>query len=85
MATQDEVVRPKEVNHLKREHLGAVVAHVFERNRQSDPPKGDGLLAWDHSVEWMWATLELVTSKPQPFKGVKVHEVEATAPSMRAL
>jgi hypothetical protein len=51
MATQDEVVRPKEVNHLKREHLGAVVAHVFERNQQSDPPKGDGLLAWNHSVE----------------------------------
>jgi hypothetical protein len=28
----------------------------------------------------MWATLELVMGKPQPHKGVKIHEVEATAP-----
>jgi hypothetical protein len=28
----------------------------------------------------VWATLELVTGKPQPLKGVEVHEVEAAAP-----
>jgi hypothetical protein len=28
----------------------------------------------------MWAALKLFTGKPQPLKGVKVHEVEATAP-----
>jgi hypothetical protein len=34
------VVRPREVDHLKRERLGAVVARVSEGDRQSDPPKG---------------------------------------------
>jgi hypothetical protein len=38
------------------------------------------VLAWDHSIEWVWATLELVWGKPQPFERVKVHEIEATAP-----
>jgi hypothetical protein len=33
----------------------------------------------------VWATLELVTGKPRPFKGVEVLEVEAAALSMRAL
>jgi hypothetical protein len=33
----------------------------------------------------MWAALELVTSKSQLFKGIKVYEVDVTAPSMRAL
>jgi hypothetical protein len=28
----------------------------------------------------VWAALELVTWKPQPLKGVEVHEVEDTAP-----
>jgi hypothetical protein len=41
------------------------------------------LFAQDHSVEWVWATLELVTGKPQPLKGVEVHEVEATALDQR--
>jgi hypothetical protein len=27
----------------------------------------------------MWAALELTPGKPQPFEGVEVHEVEATA------
>jgi hypothetical protein len=74
------VLRLGEVDHLKCERLDAVVACVFERDRQSDPPEGDGLLAQDHSVEWMWATLELVRSKPQPLEGVMVPEVQATAP-----
>jgi hypothetical protein len=33
----------------------------------------------------MWAALELITSKSQLFKGIKVYEVDVTAPSMRAL
>jgi hypothetical protein len=45
----------------------------------------DGLLTWDHFVKWVWATLELVLGKPQSIKGIEVHEVEAAAPSMRAL
>jgi hypothetical protein len=74
------VERPREVDHLKREHLGVVVTRISEGDWQSDPPEGGGLLARDHSVEWVWAAIELVTSKPQPLKGVKVHEVEAIAP-----
>jgi hypothetical protein len=74
------VVRPREVDHLKCERLSAVVAHVSECDRQSDPSEGDRLLARDHSVEWMWAALELVLGKPHPLKGVEVHEVEAAAP-----
>jgi hypothetical protein len=73
------VVRPGEVNHLKHKHLSVVVARVSEGDRQSDLPEGDGLLAQDHSIEGMWATLELVSSEPQPLKRVKVHMVEATA------
>jgi hypothetical protein len=46
---------------------------------------GDILLARDHSVEWVWASFELVLGQPQPFEGVEVSKVEATAPSMRAL
>jgi hypothetical protein len=34
----------------------------------------------DHSVEQVWAALELVADKPQPLEGVEGHEVEATAP-----
>jgi hypothetical protein len=58
------VVRPREVDHLKCERLGAVVARVSEGDRQNVPLEGDRLLAWDHSIEWMWAALELVMSKP---------------------
>jgi hypothetical protein len=57
-----------------------VIVHVSNGDQQSDPPEGDGMLARDHSKEWMWAALELVTSRPQPLEGIKVQEVEATAP-----
>jgi hypothetical protein len=73
------VVRPREVDYLKRECFGAVVARVSKSDRQGDPPKWNGLLAWDHSIEWVWATLELVLGEPQPLKGVEVHEVEVAA------
>jgi hypothetical protein len=74
------VVRPKEVDYLKRECLNALVAHVSEGDRKGDLPEGDRLFAEDHSLERVWATLELVTGMPQPLKGVEVHEVEAVAP-----
>jgi hypothetical protein len=56
-----------------------VVAHVSKGDRQGDSLKRDGLFAQDHSVEWVWAALELVMDKPHPLKGLEVHEVEATA------
>jgi hypothetical protein len=74
------VVRPGEVDYLEREHLGAVVAHVFEGDRRINLLEGNKLSARDHSIERVWATLELVTGKPQPLEGVEVHEVEATTP-----
>jgi hypothetical protein len=77
---QDDVVPPREIDHLKCQCLGAVVAHVSEGDWQSDPPEWDGLLAQDNSVEWVWAALELIPSEPQPFDGVEVYEVEDTAP-----
>jgi hypothetical protein len=72
------VVRPEEVDYLKRKCLSAVIAHVSEADWQSDPLEGDRLLVWDHSIELMWAALELIPGKPQPVKGVEVHEVEPT-------
>jgi hypothetical protein len=72
------VIRPGEIDHLERECLSAVVACVSEGDWHSDPPEGDNPLARDHSVEWMWAALELVTGKSWPFEGVEVHEVETT-------
>jgi hypothetical protein len=77
---QDDVVRLGEVDYLKCERLGAVVSRVSEGDQQGDPPERDGLFAWDHSIERVWAALELVTGKPQPLKGVEVHEVAAIAP-----
>jgi hypothetical protein len=74
------MVRLKEVDYFKHEHLGAVVACVPEGDRQGDPFKVDGLFARDHSVKRVWAALELVLDEPQSLKGVKVYEVEATAP-----
>jgi hypothetical protein len=74
------VVRPREVDYLNCEHLGVVVVHVSKGDRHGDAPKRDGSFAQDHSVEWVWATLELVIGKPQCLKGVKVHEFEAAAP-----
>jgi hypothetical protein len=51
---QDDVVGSREVDHLEFECLGAVVACVSEIYRQTDLPEGDGLLAQDHSIEWVW-------------------------------
>jgi hypothetical protein len=83
------VVRPEEIDYLEHDHLGALVAHVSEGDRQDYPPKRGRFFARDHSVEQVWAALELVTGEPQPLKGVEVYEVEATTPpphaSMRAL
>jgi hypothetical protein len=76
---QDDVVRLGEVDYLECKHLGAVVARVSEGGRHGDPPKRDILFARNHSVDRVWAALELVTGKPQPLKGVEVHEVEAAA------
>jgi hypothetical protein len=61
---QDDMVRPREIDNLKRLCLGAVVACVSEGDRQGDPPEWNKLLARDHSVESMWAALELVLGKP---------------------
>jgi hypothetical protein len=57
-----------------------VVAHVSEGDQQGDLPKRDRLFPQDHSIERVWAALELVTGKPQPLKGVEVYEVEAATP-----
>jgi hypothetical protein len=72
---QDDVVRDREVDYLECDHHGVVVAHVSDDDRQIDPPDGNRLFARDHSVERVWAALELVTGKPYQLKGVKVHEV----------
>jgi hypothetical protein len=61
---QDDVVRSGEVNHFETEHLGAIIARDSEGDRKSNLPKGDELLARDHSVERVWAALELVPGEP---------------------
>jgi hypothetical protein len=61
---QDDMVRLGGIDHLERERLCVVVACVFEGDWQSDLPERDGLLAQDHSIEWMWAALVLVPGKP---------------------
>jgi hypothetical protein len=58
------MVGPREIDHFKSEHFSVVVASVSKGDRQGDPPVGDRLLAWDHSIEQVWATLELVPGKP---------------------
>jgi hypothetical protein len=60
----DDMLRPGQVDHLESERFGVVVACISEGDTKSNPPKGDGLLARDHSIEWMWATLELISGKP---------------------
>jgi hypothetical protein len=62
-----------------------VVAHISRGDWQCDLPEGDGLLAQDHFVEWMWAIFELIPGEPQPFEGVEVHGVEATTPIHESL
>jgi hypothetical protein len=76
----DNLVRPGEVDYFKHERLGAVVARVFEGDRQGDPSEGDRLLAQNHSIKWVRATLELVLGEPQSLEGVEVHEVKAATP-----
>jgi hypothetical protein len=46
---------------------------------------GDKVLAQNHSIEQVWAALELVWGKPQSFKCVEVHEIEAIAPISEGL
>jgi hypothetical protein len=58
------VVRSGEVEYLKGEPLGALIACISEGDRQSKPPEGDRLLARDHSIEWMWVVLELISGMP---------------------
>jgi hypothetical protein len=58
------VVRLGEVDHLKSECLSVVVAGISKGDGQRDPPEGDGLFTWDHSIEWVWASLKLVPGKP---------------------
>jgi hypothetical protein len=74
------MVKPKEINHLEHKFLGAVIARVSQGDRQSNPPEENRLISKDHFVERVWAGLEMVVSKPQPFECVEVYEVEATAP-----
>jgi hypothetical protein len=77
---QDDVKWPREVDHIKGEHLSAVVACVSEGDRQSNLPEEDELLAREHYVEWVQAIFELVPGQLQPLKCVKLHEVETTTP-----
>jgi hypothetical protein len=74
------VITPGAVDHLEHEHLCAFVACISESDWQGDLPEVDGLLGRDHSIEWVWTTLELIRAKSQSVKGVEVHEVEATIP-----
>jgi hypothetical protein len=74
------VIGPDKVDYLKGEHLGVVVACIFEGDIESNLPKGDGLLARDHSVEWVRAIFELVPGQSSPSKMLR-----PLPPSMRAL
>jgi hypothetical protein len=65
-SSHDDMIRPREVDHLEREHLGAVVARISEGDRQGDLPEGAGLLARDHFIEWVWDALELIPGESQP-------------------
>jgi hypothetical protein len=62
--SQDNVVWSGEVNHLNGERLDVVVARVSESNGQINLPKGNGLLAWNHSIEWVWASFQQVPAQP---------------------
>jgi hypothetical protein len=54
------VVWSGEVDHLEGERLNAVVARVSKSNGQIDLPEGNGLLAQNHSVEWVRTGFERV-------------------------
>jgi hypothetical protein len=74
MATQDDVVRPGEIDHIECKRLGAVIAHVSKGDRQSNPP-----------IEWVWAALELVASEPNPSNVLWYMRLRSLPPSMKAL
>jgi hypothetical protein len=61
---QDDMVGSGEVDHHVGECLDAVVVHISKGDRQINLPEGDGLFAWDHSVEWVQAILEHVLAQP---------------------
>jgi hypothetical protein len=79
------VVGPSEVDHLKGESFGAVVACVSECDRQSNLPEGDELLARDHFVEWAWAVLDLSWVSTSPLKVSRYMRLRPLPPSMRTL
>jgi hypothetical protein len=79
------VISPREVNHLKCNCFSPVVARISEGDRQGDSPKGGGLLAQDHSIEWMRTTLELISGKSSPSKVSWYLSLKSLPPSMRAL
>jgi hypothetical protein len=61
---QYDVVGSGEVDHFEGERFSAVVVRISESDRQINLPKGDGLLAQNHSIEWVWAGLEQVPAQP---------------------
>jgi hypothetical protein len=58
------VVGSGEVDQLEGECLSAVVAHVSKSDKQIDLPKENGLLSWEHSVEWVRVGFEQVLTQP---------------------
>jgi hypothetical protein len=58
------VVGPREVDHLKSESFGVIVACVSKGDMQRNLPKGDRVLAQYHSVERVWDAFELVPGQP---------------------
>jgi hypothetical protein len=58
------VVWSGEVDHLEGERLNAVVSRVSKSNGQIDLPEGNGLLAQNHSVEWVRTGFERVLFQP---------------------
>jgi hypothetical protein len=72
------VIGSKEVDHLKGEHLGAVVAHVSENDRQTFLPECDGLLGCG-------LVLSRSQPSPNPLKVSSYMRLRPLPPSMRAL
>jgi hypothetical protein len=78
------VIGPEKVDHIESECFGVVVACVFEGDRQSNLPEGDGLLARDHFIEWVWVIFELVPISPSLSKVSRYMSLRALPPSTRA-
>jgi hypothetical protein len=55
------VVGPEEVDHLEGKCFSAVVACITKGDWQTNLPEGDGLLAWDRSIQKVQACFELVS------------------------